>query len=84
MTENKRYKISDEAHYVYSDIYDGNEPLRNDEVVDRLNKQDENFQLLIAQTRYINKQRHNLVNFLKGTGHSLEDIKKIMNGDVDD
>ena len=40
MTE-KRYRISDEAYYVYSDIYDGDEPLRNDEVVKLLNEQDE-------------------------------------------
>lgn len=40
MTENKRYKISDIAYFLYSDICDGNKPLWNEEVVDLLNDQD--------------------------------------------
>ena len=48
MTE-KRYRISDEAHYVYSDIYDGDEPLRNDEVVKLLNEKDKEIKELISE-----------------------------------
>ena len=45
MTE-KRYRISDEAYYVYSDIYDGDELLRNDEVVKFLNEQEKEIRQL--------------------------------------
>lgn len=92
MTENKRFKIRRNALGMKFICYDDNLILigtyaDNDglkEVGKLLNEQEENLQLLIAKTRCINKQRHNLVNFLKGTGHSLEEIKKIMNGDVND
>lgn len=55
--------------------------LSSEEIVDLLNEQDEKLNLLIAEARYINKQRHNLINFLKANGYGLEDIKKIMQGD---
>ena len=42
----ERYRISDEAHYVYSGIYDRDVQLRNDAVVDLLNElSDENEQI---------------------------------------
>ena len=52
MTE-KRYRISDEAYYVYSDIYDGDEPLRNDEVVKLLNEQDERIRELEKENKQL-------------------------------
>jgi hypothetical protein len=53
-------------------------------VCDLLNEQDEQIQLLVSELKHINKQKHNLVNFLKKNCHSVEEIRKIANdGDVE-
>ena len=52
MTE-KRYSISELAKATYSDVYDGIDPLTNDEVVDLLNEQEERIQELETVMRQI-------------------------------
>lgn len=80
----KRYKrlVSSIDYYYCIDTTD-DKGLTEEDMLNLLNEQDENLNLLIAEARHINKQKHNLINFLKENCHSLEDIRKIMTGDIE-
>lgn len=67
--------VEEEAEYSY-DVFANS--MSSDEIVDLLNKQDENINLLIEEVKYINKQ---LTNLLKENEYNWEDIRKIMKGD---
>lgn len=76
MTE-KRYKISDEAHYVYSDIYDSNEILRNDEVVDLLNEQSDKITEQAIQIDFLKDENKHMRQVLEENEQLKREKEKI-------
>ena len=84
MSERFTYEVTDTGKYYYDNgvrIF----PKNFWQIIHDLNNENEQLkeqqELLISECRLQNKQKHNLINGLKGCGLRMVDIKKIMNGE---
>ena len=78
MTE-KRFMTNEVGCIV--DLYDNQ--LRNydgQEIVDLLNKLNENFETLKFECKHQCNQKHNLITYLRRKGYEMEEIREIANG----